>query len=91
MTIAHEIHALLTKNLKHIHHLEVINESDLHVGHAGHDGRGESHFKITLISDDFKGLNRVQSHRKIYEILGDLVTKRIHALALDIKTYDNIN
>ena len=63
--------------------LQVINDSDSHRGHAGHDGTGESHFNVRIRAAGFEGKNRVQRHRMVHKALGDIVP-RIHALALDI-------
>ncbi|MDE4095887.1 MULTISPECIES: BolA family protein [Rhodobacterales] len=64
-------------------HLEVVDDSDSHIGHAGHDGAGESHFNVKIRAAAFAGMNRVQQHRAVHKALGDIVP-RIHALALDI-------
>jgi BolA protein len=63
--------------------LEVVDDSDSHRGHAGHDGRGESHFNVMIRAQAFEGMNRVQRHRAVHKALGGIVA-RIHALALDI-------
>ena len=63
--------------------LEVVDDSNSHIGHAGHDGSGESHFNVMIRSAVFAGQNRVQQHRAVHKALGDIVP-RIHALALDI-------
>ena len=63
--------------------LEVENESHRHAGHAGDDGSGESHFKVTIRAAGFGAMSRVARHRAVHQALGDL-TGRIHALALDI-------
>jgi BolA family transcriptional regulator, general stress-responsive regulator len=63
--------------------LEVVNESHKHAGHAGDDGTGESHFKVTIRAAAFADLNRVARHRALHAAIGDLNT-RIHALALDV-------
>lgn len=63
--------------------LQVVDDSDSHIGHAGHDGRGESHFNVMIRADAFAGMSRVQQHRAVHKALGDIVP-RIHALALDI-------
>jgi len=63
--------------------LQVIDDSNSHIGHAGHDGRGESHFNVVIRAEAFKGLSRVAQHRAVHKALGDIVP-RIHALALDI-------
>lgn len=65
-------------------HLEVINESHLHAGHAGHDGSGESHWRIRIRSDSFSSMNRVARHRAVHHALADDIMSRIHALALEI-------
>lgn len=62
-------------------HLEVRNDSDRHRGHAGHDGTGESHFTVSIVSEAFAGKSRVQRQRAVYAALGDLMD-RIHALAI---------
>ena len=58
----------------------LIDESDHHRGHAGHDSRGESHFALTIESAAFAGKNRVARQRLVYSALGDLMTDRVHAL-----------
>ena len=63
--------------------LQVVDDSDSHRGHAGHDGKGESHFNVRIRAAEFEGKNRVQRHRMVHKALGDIVPK-IHALALDI-------
>ncbi len=63
--------------------LQVINESHKHAGHAGDDGSGESHFRVVIRADAFAAMSRVERHRAVHKVLGDLNT-RIHALALDI-------
>lgn len=61
--------------------LELINESHLHVGHEGaKDGGG--HFRLTIVSAAFTGKNTVARHRMIYEALGNLMQREIHALAI---------
>lgn len=64
--------------------LEVINESHAHAGHAGHDGSGESHFRVRIAAPAFAELSRVARHRAIHAALGPALTGRIHALALEV-------
>lgn len=62
--------------------LEIIDESHLHVGHAGaKDGRG--HFRVRIHSKHFQGLTRLQQHRLVYNALADLMATDIHALSLE--------
>ncbi|MDP9422130.1 MAG: BolA family transcriptional regulator [Pseudomonadota bacterium] len=58
------------------------DQSHQHVGHAGHDPRGESHFALTIESPLFEGLNRVERQRKVYAALGELMRERVHALTI---------
>ncbi len=62
--------------------LDVINESDLHAGHRGSPGTGESHFRVLIVSAAFAGQSRVARHRMVNDILQDELANRIHALAL---------
>jgi len=62
--------------------LELEDQSDRHIGHAGHDGRGESHFALVIESAAFTGLNRVQRQRAVYAALGELMDNRVHALTI---------
>lgn len=62
-------------------HLEVLDESALHAGHAGARGGG-GHYRLTLISPAFSGQNGVARHRMVYQALGDLMQQRVHALSI---------
>jgi BolA protein len=63
--------------------LDVINESELHAGHRGSPGTGESHFRVVVVADAFTGTSRIDRHRKINELLAaELAPGGIHALAL---------
>jgi len=62
--------------------LTVIDDSEKHRGHAGHDGAGESHFTVEIVSDRFRGLSRLARQRAVNAALADLLRDRIHALAI---------
>lgn len=62
--------------------LALEDQSHQHVGHAGHDPRGESHFSLIIESPEFAGLTRVERQRKVYAALGDLMRERVHALTI---------
>jgi BolA protein len=62
--------------------LELEDQSNQHIGHAGHDPRGESHFALIIESAAFTGLNRVARQRKVYAALGELMQERVHALTI---------
>lgn len=64
--------------------LEVVDESEMHRGHAGYREGGESHFRVRIRADAFAGQSRLQRHRAVHAALGADLVGRIHALALDI-------
>ena len=64
-------------------HLQVIDESDQHIGHAGHQGGGR-HFAVVISGECFPGLSRVDAHRKIYGLFTDLMPEQIHALKIKV-------
>jgi len=68
-------------------HLEVIDESARHVGHAG-ARRGGGHFQVVIVSERFRGQTRLERHRAVYDALGDAMRDRIHALTLRALTPD---
>ena len=62
--------------------LEIEDQSHLHAGHAGaKDGRG--HFRVSIVSAAFEGMNPIARHRAIYDVMGDLMKTDIHALSID--------
>lgn len=64
--------------------LSVVDESERHRGHAGYQEGGESHFRVTIESEAFQGLGRIERHRAVHAALGRELVAEIHALALKI-------
>jgi len=62
--------------------IAVIDDSEKHRGHAGHDGSGESHFTVEIVSARFTGQNRVARQRMVNAALADLLREKVHALAI---------
>lgn len=62
--------------------LRVEDESHQHAGHAGHRPGGESHFRVYIVSETFKGKSRVDRHRLINQALAAELSGSIHALAI---------
>ena len=65
-------------------HLEVINESYMHSVPEG----SESHFKVTVVTDQFEGKMLVARHRMVNELLAEEIAGPIHALSLHTMTPD---
>ena len=66
--------------------LDVIDESHLHEGHAGHQPGGETHFRVNIVSAGFEGKSRIERHRMINAALAAELAGPIHALALKAQT-----
>jgi len=65
--------------------LAVIDDSEKHRGHSGHDARGESHFTVEIVAEAFAGRSRVDRHRLVNQALAGLLAERVHALAIKAK------
>ncbi len=71
--------------------LAVINESHLHAGHhhveSGHhsefDGKGETHFRVRIVSSAFAGMSRIERHRAVNATLAGEMEAGLHALAIE--------
>jgi BolA protein len=63
--------------------LEVEDESAQHAGHAGARPSGGSHWRLSIVSEAFRGKSAVARHRMVYEALGDLMKRDIHALKIE--------
>lgn len=62
--------------------LDVVDESHLHAGHAGARPGGESHFRVYIVADAFRGKSRVDRHRLINAALSGELAGGVHALAI---------
>jgi len=61
-------------------HLELIDDSAAHAGHAGAGGGG--HYKLVIVSAAFSGKGSVERHRIVYQTLGPLMQGSVHALSI---------
>jgi BolA family transcriptional regulator, general stress-responsive regulator len=64
-------------------HLEVIDESSRHQGHAGSRPEGETHFRVRIGSPSLSG-TRVAQHRAVMEALDAELKNGVHALAIEV-------
>jgi len=62
--------------------LDVVDESHQHAGHAGHREGGETHFRVYIVSDAFRGKSRLERHRMVNEVLAAELEGGVHALAI---------
>jgi BolA protein len=62
--------------------LDVVDESHHHAGHAGHREGGETHFRVYIVSEAFRGKSRIERHRMVNDVLSGELRGGVHALAL---------
>jgi BolA protein len=64
--------------------LQVVDESHLHEGHAGHRAGGETHFRVYIVSSAFKGKSRVERHRMINSTLAAELLLMVSCVAMSL-------
>lgn len=74
------IEAKLRERLEAVH-VEVVDESQLHVGHAAATS-GAGHFRAVVVSPRFEGLSLIEAQRLVYQSLGEEMGVEIHALSV---------
>jgi BolA protein len=62
--------------------LDVEDESHQHAGHSGSRPGGETHFKVHIVSEAFRGKSRIERHRMVNETLSSELKGGVHALAI---------
>jgi BolA family transcriptional regulator, general stress-responsive regulator len=66
--------------------LELVDESEMHRGHAGYREGGGTHWRLSIVSPRFAGQSTVARHRLVYQALGSLMQHPIHALAITARS-----
>ena len=61
--------------------ISIEDDSAQHVGHEGARGGG-GHYQVVVVSQHFAGRSLQARHRMIYDALGPLMHREIHALAI---------
>jgi len=69
-------------------HLEVIDESNRHRGHAGWREGGETHFRVRIATRQFDGKPRLAQHRAVMKALDAELQGGVHALAIEVLPSD---
>jgi BolA protein len=62
--------------------VDVVDESHQHAGHAGHRPGGETHFRVYIVAEAFRGKSRLERHRMINQTLVGELNGGVHALAI---------
>ena len=69
--------------------LEIHDESAAHAGHPGARSGG-GHYALVIVAPAFAGLAPLARHRLVYQALGDLMGREIHALRIDARTPEEL-
>jgi BolA protein len=85
MTAAQTIESKLRDALAPVH-LQVVDDSGRHAGHAGARPGGETHFNVEVVADAFAGKSRLERQRWVHQILADELAGTVHALSLRLFT-----
>lgn len=62
--------------------LRVEDESHQHEGHAGHRPGGQTHYRVYIVSEAFRGKSRIDRHRMVNQTLAQELAGGVHALAI---------
>ncbi|MDC3120650.1 BolA family transcriptional regulator [Candidatus Pelagibacter sp.] len=76
--------AIVKKKLQNqinIEDIKIEDKSFLHKNHSGNQ-EGKFHLKISLISNELKILNKIESNKKIYKILDKEMKESIHSIQI---------
>ena len=76
--------AIVKKKLQNqinIENIKIEDKSFLHKNHAGNQ-EGKFHLKISLISNELKTMNKIESNKKIYKILDKEIKEFIHSIQI---------
>lgn len=72
--------------------LEIQDDSAQHAGHTTNPHAG-GHFTALVVSKNFEDLSLLERHRLVYDALGDLMGREIHAFSMKTVTpgeYDRL-
>jgi len=66
-----------------IENIKIEDKSFLHKNHVGNK-EGKFHLKISLKSFELKGMNRLESNKKIYKAISKELKNFIHSIQISI-------
>jgi BolA protein len=69
--------------------MTLTDESAAHAGHAGARSGGR-HYALVIVSRRFEGCLPLARHRLVYDALGELMGRTIHALRIEALTPDEL-
>lgn len=85
-------HTRILDKLKSLNptHIELKDDSKKHAHHVEHLGKaaggGETHYNLTLVSEKFEGLSRIDRQRLINDLLAEEFKNGLHALQMKLSS-----
>jgi BolA protein len=70
--------------------IEVTDDSAKHRGHEGAKAGG-GHFQLRIVASCFSGLTALSRHRLVYDALGSMMRREIHAISIDASAPESPN
>ena len=81
-----ELIAIIKKKLSdqiNIQNIDIEDKSFLHKNHKGNQ-EGKYHLKLSIVSDELKNMNRIESNKKIYKVLDKELKETIHSIQIQL-------
>ena len=81
-----ELIAIIKKKLSdqiNIQSIDIEDKSFLHKNHKGNQ-EGKYHLKLSIVSDELKSMNRIESNKKIYKVLDKELKETIHSIQIQL-------
>jgi BolA protein len=66
--------------------VRLVDDSARHAGHAGAQPGGQTHYSVLLVSETFRGMNRVARSRAVHAAFAAEFAGGMHALSLVLRT-----
>ena len=67
-----------------VNNIEIIDNTHIHKKHKSFN-KSKLHLKIVIDSEYLKSLNKLESHKKIINILKEEIKTKIHSIEIKIK------
>jgi len=81
-----ELIAIIKKKLSDQIKIQSINIEDKSFLHKNHKGNqeGKYHLKLSIVSEELKNMNRIESNKKIYKVLDKELKETIHSIQIQL-------
>ncbi|AGH95835.1 BolA family protein [Pseudobdellovibrio exovorus] len=74
--------------------IKLVNDSHKHAGHTQHLGgagfTGDTHYKLQIVSDLFKGVSRIDRQRMVMDLLKPEFASGLHALEIKARSPEEV-